>query len=399
MWSGFITGFAEKSVSLIEERDKEIRAGINRRIEDMYKQASVAKKQAEERRETLTSLANQLMGVGFSKAEAQLLIDNPEQAESIVKLVEATPNKMADPETKRKLFAPAQERLAGVSGEKLIDKINKISTPQRSSVPTVLPTEMRGAFGLPSGAEDYVKTLGLKEEDLATELPAREIAKPLGLDMSVFADEKKAPTKAEVLASFAKKINEAASEDQVRELQRERDRYIKLGFPKDDDQEKALTFSNTTTGLQKAISQAFTANSQKLGNSTFSIADDGTIRFAPGTAEHSQFFRNMVRKTIKDTTERFTDSEGRLPEPIAAAVNFMGSAYGIRVGRDRKLIVGEIEAPETPPAQPKTRGGSKPAASSTKPTLQQFMIRAREANPGATDAELEKYYNDKYGNK
>lgn len=188
MWSGFITGFAEKSVSLIEERDKEIRAGINRRIEDMYKQASVAKRQAEERRETLTSLANQLMGVGFSEAEARLLMDNPEQAESIVKLVEATPNKMADPETKRKLFAPAQERLAGVSGEKLIDKINKISTPQRSGVPTVLPTEMRGAFGLPSGAEDYVKTLGLKEEDLATELPAREIAKPLGLDMSVFGE-------------------------------------------------------------------------------------------------------------------------------------------------------------------------------------------------------------------
>jgi hypothetical protein len=204
------------------------------------------------------------------------------------------------------------------------------------------------------------------------ELPAT--AKPL--DMSVFAEEEAAPTKAEVLASYAKKINDASDDPkEIRKLQNERDLYIQRGFPKEEDKEKALTFSNTTTGLQKAISQAFTANSQKLGSSTFSIADDGTIRFAPGTAEHSQFFRNMVRKTIQDTTERYTDEQGRLPEPIAAAVNFMGNAYGIRVGRDRKIVVGAM------------------------PTLQQFILRARAANPGATDAELEKYYNKKYGNK
>jgi hypothetical protein len=197
-----------------------------------------------------------------------------------------------------------------------------------------------------------------------------------GLDLSVFKDEEAAPTKAEVLASYAKKINDASDDPkEIRKLQNERDLYIQRGFPKEEDKEKALTFSNTTTGLQKAISQAFTANSQKLGSSTFSIADDGTIRFAPGTAEHSQFFRNMVRKTIQDTTERYTDEQGRLPEPIAAAVNFMGNAYGIRVGRDRKIVVGAM------------------------PTLQQFILRARAANPGATDAELEKYYNKKYGNK
>ena len=188
MWSGFITGFAEKSVSLIEERDKEIRKSVNSRIEDMFKQAAVSKKEAESRREGLTSLANQLMGVGFSETETRALLDNPEQAESVIKLIEASPNKMADPETKRKLFAPASERMAGYAGEKPMDFIKKIATPQRNAVPTVLPTEMRGAFGLPSGAEDYVKSLGLKEEDLATELPAREIAKPLGLDMSVFRE-------------------------------------------------------------------------------------------------------------------------------------------------------------------------------------------------------------------
>ena len=190
MWSGFITGFAEKSVSLIEERDKEIRKSVNSRIEDMFKQAAVTKKEAEARREGLTSLANQLMGVGFSEAETRALLDNPEQAESVIRLVEASPNKMADPETKRKLFAPASERMAGYAGEKPMDYIKKIATPQRGAVPTVLPTEMRGAFGLPSGAEDYVKTLGLKEEDLATELPERGVAQPLGLDMSVFGEAK-----------------------------------------------------------------------------------------------------------------------------------------------------------------------------------------------------------------
>lgn len=398
MWSGFITGFAEKSVSLIEERDKEIRKSVNSRIEDMFKQATVAKKEAEARRESLTSLANQLMGVGFSEAETRALLDNPEQAESIIKLVEASPNKMADPTMKKRLFAPASERMAQYAGEKPMDFIKKISTPQRSGVPTVLPTEMRGAFGLRGPIDkNYLSTLGIKEEDLATELPERGVAKPLGLDMSVFADTKKAPTKAEVLGSYAKKIFEAETEEEKRQLERERDNYVDRGFPK-EDKDKALTFSNTTSGLQKAISQAYTANSQKLGNSTFSIADDGTIRFAPGTAEHAQFFRNLVRRTIQNTTERFLDSEGRLPEDIAAAVNFMGDAYGIRVGRDRKIQVVEGEA-ETPPAKPKPKGGSKPAASPTKPTLEQFMIRARVRNPGATDAELERYYNDRYGNK
>jgi hypothetical protein len=189
MWSGFITGFAEKSVSLIEERDKEIRKSVNSRIEDMFKQASVSKKEAEARREELTSLANQLMGVGFDEAEARALLENPEQAESIIKLVESSPNKMADPETKRRLFQPAAERMAGYAGEKPKDYIKKIATPQRSGVPTVLPTEMRTAFGLRGPIDEgYLSSLGIKEEDLATELPAREIAKPLGLDMSVFRE-------------------------------------------------------------------------------------------------------------------------------------------------------------------------------------------------------------------
>lgn len=403
MWSGFITGFAEKTVSLVEERDKEIRAGINRRIEDMYKQAAVAKKESEARRDELLNLADQLMGVGFSEAEARLLIDNPSQAESIIKYVEATPDRVATPSVKQKLFAPVQSKIKGYEGGKIIDAITERTAPTKSGVPLVLPTETTTAMGLPSRAEDYVKRLNIPESDLATELPARKPAAPLGLDMSVFRKEEKAPTKAEVLASYAKKINDAkkgGDREKAASLEKERDEYISIGFPKDEDKEKALTFSNATSGLQKAISQAFTANSQKLGNSTFSIADDGTIRFAPGTPEHSTFFRNMVRKTIIDTTERYTDAEGRLPEPIAGAVNFMGSAYGIRVGRDRKLVVseggGEIPAP--PPASPKPKGASSPAKK-TIPTLEQFKVRARAANQGVSDAELEKYYYDKYGNK
>lgn len=338
MWSAFITGMAEKATSLIDERDKEIQEKIDRQLEKMYKDAAETKKKAQLRRDSLESTARELMTYGVSQEQAASLLQNvgPEGAANMVERLKKA--KQVTPEKIRAALAQVES-----SATSLDEVIAQQTTPTAREVEE---PQMRGAFGLPSRAgKEFAETA----RGIETELPAiPTTAQPL--DLSAFEEEEAAPTKAEVLASYAKKINDASDDPkEVRRLQKERDLYIERGFPKDEDKEKALTFSNTTTGLQKAISQAFTANSQKLGSSTFSIADDGTIRFAPGTAEHSQFFRNMVRRTIQDTTERYTDEQGRLPEPIAAAVNFMGNAYGIRVGRDRKIVVGEIEQPEMPP--------------------------------------------------
>lgn len=392
MWSAFITGMAEKATSLIDERDKEIQEKIDRQLEKMYKDAAETKKKAELRRDSLESTARELMSLGVSETQAASLLQNvgPEGASNMVERLKKA--KQVTPEKIRAAMAQIE-----TSQAPLTDIIAQQTTPTAREVQE---PQMRGAFGLPSRAgREFAETARGIETELP-EVPTK--AQPL--DLSVLEEEEAAPTKAEVLASYAKKINDASDDPkEVSRLQRERDLYINRGFPKDEDKEKALTFSNTTTGLQKAISQAYTANSQKLGNSTFSIADDGTIRFAPGTAQHAQFFRDLVRNTIQDTTERYTDAEGRLPEPIAAAVNFMGTAYGIRVGRDRKIVVGGAEPPTSPATPPAVSPASAPppkgATTATKPSLEQFMIRARQANPGASDAELKKYYEDKYGNK
>ena len=407
MWSAFLTGAAKQATTLIEERDKEIRDNMNIRMNEMYKRAEVAKKEAEERRDELTGLANELVGAGFDEREAAYLLQNPEQAKKIIAYADKTGGITA--EKKQQLFSKNKEHLNALEDEtpqEYIKRVTTLGTGGRTSL--MAPGETEGAFGLPSraaerGMSEFLAKAGRTKEDvMATELPSREI-KPLGLDMTVFAEEEKAPTKAEVLASYAKKINDAkkgGDREKAASLEKERDEYISVGFPKDEDKEKALTFSNAMSGLQKSIAQAFSANSQKLGNSTFSIALDGTPQFAPGTPDHAMFFRDIVRKSIVNSTERYKDAEGRLPEPVAAAVNFMGIDYGIRVGKDRKIVMqgrGETPTPP-PPTSSKPKGAASPAKK-TIPTLEQFKVRARAANPGVSDAELEKYYYDKYGNK
>ena len=42
-------------------------------------------------------------------------------------------------------------------------------------------------------------------------------------------------------------------------------------------------------------------------------------------------------------------------------------------------------------------GGEQPAPSTAPPTKEEFLIAARTANPNASEADLEKYYDNKYG--
>jgi hypothetical protein len=54
---------------------------------------------------------------------------------------------------------------------------------------------------------------------------------------------------------------------------------------------------------------------------------------------------------------------------------------------------------QLPPSQaaPPPGGTPAPAASGAKPTLQEFMVKARAANPGAKDSELAQFWKQKYG--
>jgi hypothetical protein len=400
MLAAFVTGFAQEASSMIDERNKEIADRALTEMETLLKKKMKADEAAIERRDELRKQAAELRArSGNRLTESQIvgILENGYGSIAIEQLKEA--GTISDDAKMKKLFTPADP-----NDQRLIEDYIKEATTLTGKAPAQI--EETTAFGLKTRAGEAIrqrasaKTGMPLEEMYKTELPGVS-TKPSGaLDLSVLQREEKAPTKAEVLASYAKKINEATSNDEVAALQKERDLYISRGFPKEEDKEKALNFSGAISGLQKAITQAYNANSKKLGNSTFTIANDGTIGFAPGSADHSKFFKDLVRRSIINTTERYKDVEGRLPEPIAAAVNFMGNEYGISVGKDRRLIVGQAEAPSPPPPPPPPGAASAtPAVTGTKPSLMQFLIRARKANPQASDADLKAYYEKTYGNK
>lgn len=335
MWSGFITGFAEKTVSLVEERDKEIRAGINRRIEDMYKQAAVAKKEAEERRENLTGLANQLMGVGFSEAEARLLMENPEQAESIIKYVEATPDKTATSTVKQRLFAPAQSRLKEYEGGKIIDYIKERSTPVRGATPTVLPTETTTAFGLPSRAEDYVKRLGIPESDLATELPARKPAAPLGLDMSVFREANTFSERKN--AAQVALLDAEPGSDEYKQASQELSRIYAIEDSVKDKDKEGITESNVRANLRNLRdtireSMAGPGNTKRVFNpetNTTELVYSKSIK--PNDIARIE---NSAKTAVTSYLEEFYRINGNIPDVVrrAAAPFLISPGTPVKVG-------------------------------------------------------------------
>jgi hypothetical protein len=59
----------------------------------------------------------------------------------------------------------------------------------------------------------------------------------------------------------------------------------------------------------------------------------------------------------------------------------------IRTGEAYKPGGGQTAAPAAPPA----------ATTTTKPSLSDFMTKARAANPGASDGDLARYWKQKYG--
>jgi len=192
MWSAFLTGAAKQATALIEERDKEIRDNMNIRMNEMYKRAEVAKKEAEERREELTGLANELVGAGFDEREAAYLLQNPEQAKKIIAYADKTGGITA--EKKQQLFSKNKEHLNALEDETPQEYIKRVTTLGQSSRPLIELSEMRGAFGLGSNAErnisEFLSTAGRTKEDLmATELPSRKVM-PLGLDMTALAEDK-----------------------------------------------------------------------------------------------------------------------------------------------------------------------------------------------------------------
>lgn len=176
MWSAFVTGMAEKAVSLIDERDKEIQDKLDQQLKQMYETAAETRKKAQLRRDKLESTARELMTYGVSQEQAASILQNvgPEGAANMVERLKTA--KEVTPEKIRAALSKVQ-----TVDMPLEDVIRQKTTP--TAIPAPVP-ETRGAFGLPSRAgRQFAERAGMLRTELP-ELPTT--AQPL--DMSVFAE-------------------------------------------------------------------------------------------------------------------------------------------------------------------------------------------------------------------
>lgn len=378
MWSAFLTGAAKQATTLIEERDKEIRDTMNVRMNEMYKRAEVAKREAEERRNELTGLANELVGVGFNEREAAYLLQNPEQAKKIIAYADKTGGITA--EKKQQLFSKNKEHLNALEGETPQDYIKRVTTLGRGERPSIMaPGEMEGAFGIGTRAgqrsmsEFLARTGRTEEELLATELPARGV-RPLGLDMTALAGEK----------SFEERMDDA-----------------QLAMLNNPPGSAEHTAAQSVLMKGAAIKEAGKARSgeEKLSDirAAFKIADnsilrqtigrndsiivsedrDGTMsyRFRPKTkADVIDGFNKARAESLRAyAIQTYGDRSGRLPKDVQDILR----AYTV----ETKVVLGDtnkIETPSAPPAAstpkpaaPRMGQGSKPAVGVPEPKTQQ----------------------------
>lgn len=97
-------------------------------------------------------------------------------------------------------------------------------------------------------------------------------------------------------------------------------------------------------------------------------------------------------------------SGGQSPSAIARTLTNFSKKYGLGVTFNPEDIT-----PAPPPSSgiPRGRRGAEPAAAPTaaaqtpasKPTLQEFLAKAKPLNPNASDADLTAYYNRTYGGR
>ncbi len=167
----------------------------------------------------------------------------------------------------------------------------------------------------------------------------------------------------------------------------------------------------------------------------------GLAQIAATRAGQTDFNRQVLQNKIDESIAMFTTQNGRAPNPQelaqirgaaseAAAKLLKVDPYGAgklnvqaenavsaRLGKDSvykdlalQLLTADAKDKPTIQAKMDAReaqiradvqsiaGGEAAPAPKAKPSLQQFLERARQANPGVSDAELTAYYNKTYGN-
>lgn len=388
--AGFSTGAAES----IESRNKQIRSGATRQLDELVQEATAKEKKLLTQRDTLTEQANQLASfrgannMGLTKTQILGLIQKPEIAKS---LIEELKNKKdlsdVDFSTVFKVEKPGTE----MPPEEFIRRSTSISREPgvRKATPVV-----RGAFGFESpGVAQAEKEFEAVSGKSAAEIRAiasgridmGEDFKPTEgtIDFKQFGNPESLANVQNRLRDLVAAGEELTSEKAKPLLAKLRaDSIIKDMFDKDKGDEGK---PRSTAAINSVIDKSLRA-----GLDPFVVK--GVVRFDPAVNDYVPVTGDA------DSIKNFMDHKNKLIQEQARALGIIDKDNNIVGGRnasDALLPYANIKdgkvvsfksvvapAPEAPPAAaPNVRGGTAPVVSEKPITVPATAIVKGKIDP------------------
>ena len=398
-FGAFTSGFATGAAESIESRNKQIRNGATRQLDELVQQAEAKEKGLKTERDTLSQQARQLAtfrganNIGLTQSQILGLIQQPETAKA---LIEELKNKKdlsdVDFSTVFKISKPGTE----MPVEDFITRKTSIAKDQQVKQPT---QKVRGAFGLESPALGQVE----REFEATTGRSAAEIRAIAAGKIDMGEDFK--PTEGtidfkqfgnpESLANVQNRLRDliAAGEDLKSEKAKpllaklRADSVIKDMFKEPGDENKPRTTPAINSVIDKSL---------RAGLDPFVVK--GVVRFDPALNDYVPVTGDA------ESIKNFMDHKNKLIQDQARALGIIDKDNNIVGGRnaaDALLPYANIEggkvvsfksvvapAVETPPATaPKVGGGTAPVISDkplTIPKTSTGKIDGTKLVPGQT---------------
>jgi hypothetical protein len=389
MWGAFLTGFANKSVELVEEKDNEIKKNMELQLKDMYASRSEAKKKAETRRDELRTAAAQLKSYGLDDTGVIKVLSSGNY-DNISKLLqnEATSGTLTP--QKIKSFIGEAEPNIPPSLEEFFNQATRLTAAPGTKP---ISTKAKTAFGFDTNAAQDVTERFLKSQNLtAEELQQSELAAmPLiatPFDYSIFADDEKKKPKGVIelegkLSDIAatmpgatpqEKMQNAIKTEEGKELQNqivnrnflELRRKQETKLPEESDTLKARTTEQVRKLVNNRLLEEITPLQLKGIVYDKDIGD--FIVPIPGSEEAKKFYA-LRQRIVKDVFENAGLMSGNrlLDRNVADAISpFAEVDYDtltIKKFRDVAGTPSQVQVSSGAPAQPRA-----PAAPAAAPT-------------------------------
>jgi len=396
MWGAFVTGFAEQASVEIEKTNKEISDRVLAEMSSLIKKKEEAEETAQTKRDAVRKQAAALQALaGPNLTESQIIgIINSGEADTVIKKLR---DNTVGPEKIKQLFIPADPN-AQADLEQYLSEVGKLTgkAPVR--------TEMeRGAFGLRTRAGEAARARGLAAAGMTEEeLYQTRLASPEGvkgrLNLSIFKDEESVSNMQDRLIKTI--IDPSSSQEEknsasktlgeiggARALLKAKEEGI--SFKESDVRANLRNYTNTIKERMAGPGNTRRVLNQETGSVDVIYAQ--TVK-----ADQIERIESAVDNAINGFINQYYSINGKIPE----VVQRVGATFTAKPMSIRNDAGGAGDAGSAGNASDAAGAASAtPAVTGTKPSLMQFMIRARKANPKASDEALKAYYEKTYGNK